>query len=171
MMEKGQAFSVFQLLISAIVAFAILYILLTIIPTGGFVGRDPTSVAKELIGDRLKYPSSPKTSDVIRFTNGSNIAPRAITEGTGITKDQVCIHMGDFAEEGSGFEFMGETGILQYTGSAIDARITVVCDKYDMVKDVVSGLGFDLTGNYVKCGSSCEEGSKRTCCVVIVRYK
>ena len=170
MMKKGQAFSVFQLLISAIVAFAILYILLTIIPTGGFVGRDPTSVAKDLIGDRLKYPGSPKDSDVLRFSKGSNIAARAVAKDTGITAKQIAICKGDF-EDNEDFKFKGDesagTHWLTYDGTPIDAKIRVVCDRGDMIGSIVDASG----GNWEACkiGSDCTEG--RTCCAIILMFR
>ena len=168
MMEKGQAFSVFQLLISAIVAFAILYILLTIIPTGGFVGSEPTQVAKQLIGDRLRYPGSAKDSDVVRFTKGSNITAKAVAKETGITASQIILCRGDFVDN-TDFDIKGEPPVLIYNGSALDVKIRVICDSGDDIGgDIETYMGSGLTD--LGCQPESVSGGK-TYCAVILLYR
>jgi hypothetical protein len=172
--EQGQSFSVFKLLISAIVAFAVLSILLTILPNPRF-GRDPGDIAKSMISERLRNPGALARSDVITFETDSALAPSALTEGTGITRNQVCVSMGEYASDESDFEFIGKS--LYYRGtSPLDARISVMCDRAAMLQEGLQEFEFewefeDLAedGDFEKCGADCS--GNKTCCYIFVRYQ
>ena len=172
--EQGQAFSVFKLLISAIVAFAVLSILLTILPNPRF-GRDPGDIAKSMISERLRNPGALARSDVITFETDSALAPSALTEGTGITRQQVCISMGEYASDESDFSFVGKA--LYYQGtSPLDARISVMCDRATMLDEGLQDFDFEWDyegleedGSFTQCGTDCT--GNKTCCFIFVRYQ
>ena len=171
--QQGQAFSVFKLLISAIVAFAVLSILLTILPNPRF-GRDPGEIAKSMISERLRNPGALGRSDVITFETDSALAPSALTEGTGITRQQVCVSRGEYSGDESDFEFVGKA--LYYRGtSSLDARISVMCDRAEQLDEGMEQFeyefyeGLEEDGTDTRCGADCT--GNRTCCYIFVRYQ
>lgn len=174
--QQGQAFSVFRLLISAIVAFAILSILLTILPNPTPPGRDPGGIAKTMISERLRNPGALARSDVITFETDSALAPSAMTEGTGITREQICISKGEYSGDDN-FKFIGKA--LYYQGTtSLAARLSVMCDKASNLGAELSAFDFqwnfeepgaDVDTEDTQCGTGCEGG--KTCCYIFVRYQ
>lgn len=175
MNSRGQVFSVFQLLISAIVAFAILYILLYIIGSITPPGTDPGTTAKSMIKDRLQSPYVFDVSEaIVRFDRGTGLGPRAVAEGTGIAGSQICIFTKDYAENPD-FLFRGRA--LYFEGTAgIDTRISVICGKADELESILVddfGMEISLDGEIrddYACGSSCVSGVDRpsTCCAIML---
>lgn len=177
MNKRGQGGEVFRLLISAIIAFAILAILLSLIPNIGGFGSKPQEVAKTLINDAIKNPGSPRPSQQnVTFTDGENLTPSAVTSGTGITSDQICIMKGDH-ENTPGFEFRGSS--LFYSGPDLQTSMEVICNRATSLREKNlseiysdSGFNYDLSESpdYARCGSGCTEGTGNTCCVIFLKY-
>ncbi|MDO8627866.1 MAG: hypothetical protein Q7K42_05345 [Candidatus Diapherotrites archaeon] len=177
MNSKGQGGEVFKLLISAVVAFVILGILLSLLGgLGGGFGSNPGDVARNKINEALKNPGSPRPSNQdVQFVSGENIAPSAITSGTGITSDQICILQGQH-ETTDGFKFSGRT--LFYEGQTKKTSMDVLCNNSANIQqnlsESYSGFTTELSeggdDSPVSCGQGCLQDSGGTCCVVILKY-
>ncbi|MBU1120385.1 hypothetical protein KJ660_00745, partial [Candidatus Micrarchaeota archaeon] len=96
MNSKGQEFSVFKLLISAIIAVVILAILLSVIGPLDFFVTPPQSGANDLIKQITKTPNhEDKSGDVTFKTNESfNSKSTANASGGAVSEEQVCVHLG-----------------------------------------------------------------------------
>ncbi len=169
--SKGQN-QVFQLLIGAIIAFAVLAILLGLLPNIN-IGKNPLDEAKRLVKDAANNPSSAFSSERVTFDNAKSLVPRTIAVGSGgvITEDQLCLFTGSRFDEGSGFEFRGDkpSGIY-YTGSPREVKLRIICDRPSALekglKDNFPGETFTLGG--ASCGNDCESSGRDTCCVIVV---
>ena len=132
MNQKGQAFTTFQLLISAVIALAILVLLLNII--GGLPnlsGGEPSDEATNLVKALVNSPGDLKLSRDIVFRPQTNLTAKSIAASSGVlTEDQICVSTGDFDPENSQFKQIGsEEQIVSYQGSSnVTAKLSVICD-------------------------------------------
>ena len=175
MNQKGQAFSTFELLISAVVALAILVLLLNIVGNLQFFGgKNPSDEAKVLIQSQISKPSELQTTRDVTFRPESSLNAKAIATASGvITADQICISPGDFADN-KNFEPSPNGAIITYTGSAnITTNLSVICDTGNQLQDDLTQIG-DIASNWIS-GTQCEavasSDNRRTGCIIVVRAK
>ena len=178
MNSKGQAFSVFNLLIAAIVAFAILYILLTILPPPGPMFQDPNDAAKQLIPTAMNSPGSVQTSArEASFDNESNLAPSAIVAESGITAENICILKHDFADD-ERFVFRRNTLYYEST-SSMTLKISAVCERAGQLQEILN-VELDNPATIapgdagdIACGSNCDavNDPNKTCCAILLNFR
>src|SRR3989338_4149871 len=131
--QTGQGSSVFQLLIAAVVAIAILSVLFGVLDLAKFfnVGQDPTTAAAETLKGAYTAPSNIKSSrtSLFNFDTTLNVKGIAAAAKGGPQADDLCLTLGDFATNNRGFEFITDGKALRYKGSSpAQARIDVICD-------------------------------------------
>jgi len=93
--NKGQAFSVFNLLIAAVVALAILGLLFTIMSQAS-MGKtnDPSKVVKDSLKNSINNPFTPKTNIVDFDKTHKTLNTMALATDTGMSSDDIkfCLH-------------------------------------------------------------------------------
>ena len=130
MNQKGQSFDVFQLLIAAVVAIAIMGILFGVLgqvitTPGGDIGSDIRTMIKKGANDGY---ASPQNNLKVTIAAGTTITPANVVKDTDITADQLCISTGDFGTDAL-FDAK-ETGAITYTGSSSrKIGISVLCGR------------------------------------------
>ena len=81
--QKGQAFSVFKLLIAAVVAVVILTLLLSIIGQINIFGQgEPQEEAEKLVNNLATSRGVVDISGQVVFSSGKSISNRAIADAT-----------------------------------------------------------------------------------------
>lgn len=174
--SRGQSFDVFQLLIAAIVAGAILVILLNIItiitPPGSNIAADATSLVKT--GLTSSY-GSPVHKSRLTIESQGILSPVTIAKETDISASDICVSAGDFMDQETLFKPVGRGGI-QYLGSGKkQIGLNVVCGRG---QDLADGLGYISNydsgwlancggdGGSWECDPTANSTSNQTCCVV-----
>lgn len=172
MNSRGQAFSTFQLLISAIIALAILVLLLNIIGGIGFdAGQDPNKAAADLVTSQVNSPSELRTtSNPVSFGRDDSLNVRSIASRSGVvTADQICISKGDH-ENTEEFEFSSDD-VLRYNGSSdLRIKISVLCDTGTQLQQDLqdNGVQDDWFGSSPKCQDILN--LNQTACLIALRY-
>jgi len=167
--QKGQEFSVFKLLISAIVAIAILAILLSIIGNPFDPRDNPADIAENLLKDANDKDYQEVVSKEIVFEKDHTISSRSLGDELNLERQQVCLNILDDLES-KGFAVNAEKSLISYsrdTGSRV--KIVGLCGPKDsFVSDNLAGDspklsdgGFNFSS---ECGSVCPDGQK--CCVL-----
>lgn len=177
MNEKGQAFSVFKLLISAVIAVVILTLLLTIINIINPIGRgDPAKEAGSLIRELSTTKAQYQRSQEVFFTKDKGINARQIADASqgNLVDDQVCVSAGDFEEEADrGLWTQTSNRALIYNGTdSRKAIIAGICDNGSKMDE--SDYFDDYTGSVIDSGwfSDCDcinPENTGVCCVVVVK--
>ncbi|MFH1545400.1 MAG: hypothetical protein ABIE23_04940 [archaeon] len=167
--ERGQEFSVFKLLISAVVAVVILTMLLQIMGIIPSLGQaDPTKESVSILKDAYNNRYNDFKSKAVTFTTDQKINRKAIAEGTGlIGEGDLCLFLDPVYEVGAGSWEITKS-YIQYTGGGQkQAFLAAYCDK-----------GSDLEGNLGEGGYTsfipeetrpydCDcTASSGTCCIV-----
>ncbi|MFH1255668.1 MAG: hypothetical protein V1494_00075 [Candidatus Diapherotrites archaeon] len=173
--QKGQEFSVFKLLISAIVAVTILAIVLAIIGSIPGIGNtDPTKASVEAVRSQLTQLGTPKKVPKVNFGDGVVLSSVTIARGTGeISSNQVCVTTGGSVSDDSRFVNDPEGVIVKYVSSAAQTTgLLVFCDTAREFNDDA-----DITGVTGKAYLDACEGdlftspgdeTQRICVVAIV---
>jgi len=135
MNQKGQTFSVFKLLISAIVAIAILTILFNIL---GMVNFNPTDSPQAKAIDLVKKAVNPEFTiqkGKVQFKPKDTISAKAIeNQGTGY---KICVSEGD---AGNGFDPANGT-LISYTGGAAkNASLMAICGSQKTLLENIAEL-------------------------------
>jgi len=173
--SRGQAYSTFKLLIAAIVAVAVLYILMSILGMIPNIGGDIGTTTRNMIQKQADSLGALETTpSAVSFNGGSNLAPSALVGTTGLSADQICLHKGDQVDN-TNLEIQGKT--LRNAGTnALQVKVSVTCNYS---KDLVSSLeemGFDDVAGSLNdsesgvCDCPLDEESNKKCCVVILKY-
>ncbi|MEM4662945.1 MAG: hypothetical protein QXM75_02905 [Candidatus Diapherotrites archaeon] len=194
--SKGQAFSTFQLLISAIIALAILVILMSvlgIIPNLFNISQNPVDAMVDKIKDARNKIAVPVHGGKVNFTRQNNtVTAEAIASvsSVGLEKEQICISPGQFmpqteivsrgeqpskekqwtaAEDGSR---------LIYNRDNIQTTFTVIC--HSSATRLKSYIEEDLEPNikveWMDSGSfrcKCLDDDfykEQTCCLIALKY-
>ena len=114
----------------------------------------------------MNAPSELRTSNPVTFTKEDSLNAKAIASASGVvTEGQICISEGDFIDQESDFEAIGN-GILRYNGSSnLRVRISVLCDTGNqIISDLeANGIDNDWTGN-------CSIDIPQTACIIALRY-
>ncbi|MFA5126367.1 MAG: hypothetical protein WC462_05195 [archaeon] len=168
--KKGQASSVFELMIAGVVAFAILIILLTIVfkvdPDGGY------SSARDVIGNSIKAasPSGQATIANFKLDKDGLIGVEDLAVKTSLDADSIFFLKGELGSNpaievssstpGKSYMKYSGTGITmsamvlcKSTASALDESLPLLGDKYD----------FTATTAMDYCGDA------TPCCAVILK--
>ncbi|MDO8625579.1 MAG: hypothetical protein Q7R47_05830 [Candidatus Diapherotrites archaeon] len=173
--QAGQGSSVFQLLIAAVVALAILGVLLQVLNlVNPEVGAEPSKAATDTLKSAYSSPSTLKSSQKVTFkpdTPPLNIRGIANSSGV-ISSDRLCLSLGDFDE--TKFENAGGQGAtLRYIGSgAQTAKMDVLCDygTTELTKTLES-YNLPNANDWVgSCPSEFTSGTTQdTICVIALR--
>ncbi|MCD6434001.1 MAG: hypothetical protein J7L14_00110, partial [Candidatus Diapherotrites archaeon] len=145
MNNRGQGHSVFMLLISAVVAFAILVILLQVL---GIINFNPTGNPVDGASSALKTAvgalGTTIYSEEVVFNPRESVSSHAISNKAKafISEDQICLLLGSFGQSSdSKFSYIGgiEGKAITYTGiSPIKVRYMVLCDKASILHDAAA---------------------------------
>ncbi len=178
--QKGQAFSVFELMIAAIVAIAILFILLQILPDFFGPGNSPV----DSIGNVLS--TTPMGTVITQdFTIGPNEIVRSeyLEVGTGIDKCSIYFESGAFGSNqiitdvDTGRSDNCNFYFENFTNRSIQAKATVICESSaetlsERITDFSSRKPYDLDeGRPVQLWGSGDQfaGYSKVCVVVLER--
>jgi len=157
--EKGQAFSVFNLLIAAVVSLAILGLLMSIMGGIGGIGGGtaPDKAAKNLIEDAFNSDFQEQYDDVT-FTDKIKIRAVALEASSSILAEEVGFCISDELPEGL---FEANDSYLEYTkDTKYDAKLMAYCGNSDGLS--LDGVGEDLI-------SSCDLGENVRCVIGVFR--
>ena len=168
MNQRGQAFSVFKLLIAAVVAGAILLILLQTLQVLPNIGsQSPNEVASEAVRSQINEPGLPRIIDNVIFKDGDTLFNKTIADRSrSLSTEQVCVDVSPGAPNADKFEAKnGQT--VQYNGSfAQQVRLLVICDRGDELESSLSA--FDYDSDFQLDLSQCEIGTSNRVCFVSV---
>lgn len=178
MNQRGQGFSVFKLLIAAIVAVFILTILLQILsiiqpPAQGNPNQEAASKIKSL----LSSLGSPEKTQIVTFKNDSPLlSARTIADATGaITPNLICLDVSEDYASGNSFEAAnGEIGsfnelgtIIRYTGTSnLATKLWVVCDNAEQIDDTIAAA--NIVSDIPDCGADSSRHGSKTVCIVSI---
>lgn len=172
--HTGQAYSTFQLLIAAIVAVAILYILMSILGIIPNLGGDIVTTTKNMIQKQADSPGSLERSAAVGFNPGSNLAPSTLIGNSGLSSDQVCINKGDFATNDK-LVIHGKS-LMNDGSTAVQVKVSVTCNYSKDLINSLEEIGFQDVADTINdgetgvCDCPLDEDSNKKCCVVILKY-
>ncbi len=177
--SRGQAYSVFKLLIAAIVAVAVLYILLNIIIRVIPPGNNVQDVAAQMIGKQKDQPGQIDTSTSVTFGAGTSLASKALVGSSGLTKEQICLHKGDYVDNET-LQVQGST-IMNAGTQNVTLKARVACDNSNELLETITPIEGELYFDTPETAGPESEGvcacdivsgstSTQLCCVVILKY-
>lgn len=177
--QKGQAFSVFKLLIAAIVAVFILTFLLQILsgitpPAAGEPNEEAASKIKTLVS-KLGIA---ETTKVVNFEPNTRLSARTIAEKTDtLGNEEVCVITGE-SDSGSNSPFTvtggssgsNNGGSVFYEGnSKVTRKLYIICDYADDIQTSIGEYPTDAVQSAFTNSGDCElSGQNRICIVAIV---
>lgn len=159
--KKGQAFSTFQLLIAAVVALALLGVLLPIIMKNVNIGGNPEESAQTLIRSQINSVGSLRYTESVKFKNGDSISAPALAEGTGLSRQQVCI-----VSPGSNFSGDSGASITYNSSSTLSYQIGVLCDYKDEMQASLGQFTSEIPDGASLCESRFADFSSEKVCIV-----
>ncbi len=168
MNSKGQAYSVFKLLIAAVVAVSILMILFSIL--GGldfFVTKDPMDEASKNVKKLVNELGIPKKIGKVTFQPESILAAKPIAEGTQeLSSDQICVQIGDYDDDR--FDVVTDGRSIRYTGSTTQATgLWIICSRGKEIEQDIEDNGLEDELDPSDCPSFDDDSSARFCIVSI----
>ncbi len=146
MNQKGQGSGVFQLLISAVVAMAILGVLLGILGIITPPGQDIAVIARDNLSQAFTKQGVLITSGKINITKGASITSTSGGPELGIPDTHICTGVDEAL--GDSFDNTTNEGVLNYNGSsAVAVRVRAYC-YWDatQLQTKIQGLGIGMTG-------------------------
>ena len=170
--QKAQEFSVFKLLISAIIALAILAVLMPIIGSIflGF-GTNPNDEAVTQIKNLYNKPSQHVLTKAVTFTQASGgLNSKSIATGTQLlSQSQLWLGTGDFSD-GEEFALTTSGGIINYTGSGSKSvKLSIMCDAGKDIDTDLTENGLESIKPANTPPTACDTSSNETCCVILLR--
>lgn len=173
--QKGQAFSVFELMIAAVVAFAILIVLFMVLnQIGTPTGQD----AKNVVANAIKSISPSGDVSTTEFElggSGSNsVSSSDLTDKTGLDEKSMFFAIGQFGGSSSAgaVSVASDGSALLYNGTTkIRVKARVVCKQTGTALDSYissSGLQSKYPSGFEKSGSDYCGEDNQPCCVVIL---
>lgn len=133
MNSRGQAFSAFQLLISAVVAVAVLGVIMTILGIVEPPTQDPSGAAVSTLQTLINQPGTLQNTETVIFQKNSTISAEALADQVSLTPTQIILDLGVFKDDSSqrfklfGDETSGKT-VLQWQGElSREAKLAVLC--------------------------------------------
>jgi hypothetical protein len=175
--EKGQAFSVFKILIAGIVALAMLGILLPLLNIQT-IQNDPSEVASSLVQKALgsRYTLVQSEQKALFDTDSELVARSISAKNRSILENQVCIVPGKYDSEGSNLFSDSATGsFITYTSSqSRDLKIAAICaegteieDALDQRAEGTTSIANDIRDHVQDQVAVCDcISSSEICCVV-----
>ncbi len=132
--QRGQEFSVFKLLISAIVAIVILTLLLNVLGIINFnPNTDPAKAAENLLGDMDNSIYQEKISTRVDFSKESSINTASLEEKIGLSREQICLSVSE--DLPPGFTATGGK-IISYAGSSsVRVKLVGICANKEDFSD------------------------------------
>lgn len=174
MNQRGQAFSVFKLLIAAVVAGAILLILLQTLQVLPNIGsQSPNNVASNAVKSQFNEIGLPRFIDNVTFANGDSLVAKTIADQSRTLDDErVCVSVSSDAPNYDEFDIDTSPGrIVLYKGSfSQKTRLLVLCDRGDEIEDDLDEFGFsdDFDIPIGECDNRLLDTSNRACVVFVV---
>ena len=175
MNNRGQAFSVFELMIAGVVAFAILIVLLMVI--GGVNPFGTTQDAKTVIANGISglSPSGDASTGIFEIKSRTGITNEDLTGKTGLDAKSILFATGQFgagSNPNTSVKPVGEFGAgIQYTGSSsLKAQARIICKstgaKLVAYMDTLEGMDKYLID--FPPTEQCGEEEFMPCCIVIL---
>jgi len=163
MNQKGQGSGVFQLLISAVVAMAILGVLLGILGIITPPGQDIAVIARDNLSQAFTKQGVLITSGKINITKGASITNTVGGPELGVPDTHICTGVDSTL---TGFNNDASPGVLTYNGSSsLAVRVRAYC-YWDATQlgDKVSALGINMDS--INCPGDYPTGNTDIGCVV-----
>jgi len=176
--QKGQASSVFQLLIAAIVAVVILTILMGVLGGIGGIGQNsPKDEAKNALKNASSSLGTPITKTVTFSKADGVVSARTISETSeaGIPPENICLSKGYYETGGlfDGPSAGGEFGkALSYLGSSnLKVNLIGICDDGAHIANDVDGTTFkSIKANWFSnCAAIASLRQDETFCMIAVK--
>lgn len=175
MNQTGQGSSVFQLLIAAVVALAILGILINILYNITPLNQDPTNSARTTLKTAVTVQGAPTYSPKVSLTEGKTVfTSRGVTpDDLGVPPERVCIGFDKSLKSSFTKPSENDPGsVLTYTGSGSqNVAIGAICNEGKNLTGSQSDLvqnGWNLNGTLPsKCYGSSTDTT--TWCLLIIR--
>ncbi len=173
--QKGQEFSVFKLLISAIVAIVVLTLLLNILGIVDFnPNTDPAEAAKNLLTSVDNSNFQEKISDRIDFTSENSINSKALSDATGLSENQICLLV---SEELTDRGFTSNGKLITYANnSSIRVKLAGICAEAsdfrenDFLSSYTKTMAEEVPADLGDCSFVSESDSTgRACLMVLIR--
>ncbi len=172
--QKGQTFDVFKLLISAVIAIAILVILMNILGGIPGIGSDnPEKLAEDTVRGKLNSIGSPGFVNKVVFKKDDTISARSIAlKSEALSEGQVCVLVGSKTPNNKSFEETAPGKIITYAGEGQQqTRLMVLCDRESDIEDTLRNYKF--TDKFGISPNRCNpapstSGSQKFCLVAIV---
>lgn len=168
---RGQASSVFQLLISAVVALAILMILFSVLGVINFgVNTEPAKAAADVLKEAYNSPASVKTQPKVTFNSSQkeiNLYNLAKSSKIGINEEQICLLAGAYQDNETLFTLTDYT--LTYNGSGSkDVGLAAFCYSNNQLATTIENVSPVLSGYYNDgaCCSNLDSESDELCCFI-----
>ena len=168
--QKGQAFSVFKLLIAAIVALAILAILLPILKIPAF-GANPNDEAVSQVKTLYNSPGEYRLSKAVTFSTQScspSLNAKSIAQQSQLlSTEQIWLDRGDFAS-GEQFVLSNDGSIVSYNASGSrQVKLGVMCDSSSEIEDSLNSQGIDPEDP--RQSNVCDTGTSHTCFFITLK--
>jgi len=165
--QKGQAFSVFELMIAGVVAFAILIILLMVINN---VNTGVTSNPKDAISTAVKTVgvSGQTTTNVFSFKNGQQVSADDISSQTGLDVGSLFFMTGQFGNDST--ITIAEGKSVLYTGSTEKKVQAIVNCKQNegALANSISQLSSSSSFSNYSFEPAAACGDVSPCCAIIL---
>ena len=168
--QRGQEFSVFKLLISAIVAIVVLTLLLNILGIVDFnPNTDPANAAENLLTSMDSSVYQEKVTARLDFTSENSINTAALAEATGLDREQICLLVEDDLSE---FSSGTTANLINYTGSGtVRVKLAGICaDQTDFADaDFFDSYAPKLaTKTFEDIPSTCNFATGQKACLLVL---
>jgi len=174
--QRGQAFSVFELMIAGVVAFAILIVLLMVI--GGVNPFGNTQDAKTVIANGIRSisPSGDTTTGVFEISR-NGITNDDLTDKTGLDAKSIVFDTGHFGAGNSPNDsvIVPSSGSgVQYNGSnTLRAKARVICKQTgqklaDYLSEYVAPSGKYALETDPISDEACGTEEYQPCCIILL---
>ena len=161
---KGQSYSVFKLLIAAIVASAILLILLQVLGIAIFdFEQKPNAIASSQVNNNLNNIGDPTLTKMVTFQPQDSLNARTIAgKSNGLAEDQICVFKSTSTPNHD--SFAGTDGqVLVYNGTlAQSLKLLVLCDTYDKISETIETYKYGDKYGVDSSLGECKEPSSET---------
>jgi hypothetical protein len=171
MNQRGQASSVFNLLIAAIVAISILGVLLGIIKIPGF-DKKPDKEAQSVLKQAISTRYTSQISADVQWPKNTAITALSLSEAAGEIDDtHICVTAGDFISDTANWVSDGKS--VEYKGpQAVKSKIAAYCGTCanggSPILKVEAGTKLNTTLSIDNCTDvpAFTTGDDSTCCIV-----
>jgi hypothetical protein len=166
--RKGQGSGVFQLLISAVVAMAILGVLLGILGIITPPGQDMAVIARDNLSQAFTKQGTVITSGKINISKGAPLTSTVGGPDLGIDSSQVCLTVDNDLESLFNIPTPGSLSYIGSSSTAVRVRAYCFWDASTFEEQVTQnlGLGLDNFSTGSNCPSNFENGTRDIACLV-----